>query len=123
MVKVSMNGDGDLFLLAEILDGLNLNMEQFQRMCIAAGCDYLKSIKGIGIKRAFQIVISEHNMMNMIKWRQCLSIKLFLTWKSVSLFLCRRVKPSFLQMLNISVESMYHYKFAKSTMLHNICWI
>ena len=69
MFKVSMNGDGEHLLLAEILDGLNLNMEQFRRMCIAAGCDYLKSIKGIGIKRAFQIVISEHNLMELLSLR------------------------------------------------------
>ena len=99
-------------------------------MCIAAGCDYLKSIKGIGIKRAFQIVISEHNLMELLSLRGASDEykerfykveavfkhqTVFLTWKSVSLFLCRRAKPSFLQVFNVSVESRYNCKCAKST--------
>lgn len=55
MVKVSMSGDGTLFLLDEVLAGLNLTFIQFQNMCIAAGCDYLKNIKGFGIKKAYEL--------------------------------------------------------------------
>ena len=64
-----MSGDGDLLLLDVILDGLDLNMGQFRRMCIIAGCDYLINVKGIGIKRAFQLVISKHDLMELLSLR------------------------------------------------------
>lgn len=69
MVKVSMSGDGDLFLLAEILDGLNINIKQFQQMCIAAGCDYLKNVKGVGIVKAFQFVRSKFDLLDLLSQR------------------------------------------------------
>ena len=40
----------------EILGGLNLSQKQFQQMCIAAGCDYLTNVKGVGIHTAFRFV-------------------------------------------------------------------
>ena len=52
MVKTSMNGDGEVFYLCDILKGLKLDFSQFQQMCIAAGCDYLKNWRGVGIHRA-----------------------------------------------------------------------
>ena len=55
MVKVTLSGDGDVFDLFEILEGLKVNIKQFQEICIAAGCDYLKNIKGIGIHRVFYL--------------------------------------------------------------------
>ena len=54
--KVTLSGDGDLLLLREILDGLNINKEQFQKMCIASGCYYLKSVKGIGPQTSLCLV-------------------------------------------------------------------
>ena len=54
MVKASMNGDGEVFDMNEILEGLKLNMTQFEKMCIAAGCDFLRNVKGVGIQRAFE---------------------------------------------------------------------
>ena len=38
-------------------------------MCIIAGCDYLRNVKGIGIKRAFQLVTSEHDLMELLSLR------------------------------------------------------
>jgi 5'-3' exonuclease len=55
MVKVSMSGDGMLFSLDEVTDGLKLTFEKFQNMCIAAGCDYVKNIRGFGIKKAYHL--------------------------------------------------------------------
>ena len=43
-----MSGDGECFLLADILAGLSINLKQFQQMCIAAGCDYHRNVKGVG---------------------------------------------------------------------------
>ena len=56
MVKLKLSGDGEYFQLAEILGGLNLNQKQFRQMCIAAGCDYLTNVKGVGIHTAFRFV-------------------------------------------------------------------
>lgn len=68
-MKVAMSGDGDLLLLAEILDGLNFDLQQFQQMCIMAGCDYLKNVKGIGIQKSFRIVSSKHDIMELLSLR------------------------------------------------------
>ena len=38
-------------------------------MCIIAGCDYLRNVKGIAIKRAFQLVISEHDLIELVSLR------------------------------------------------------
>ena len=51
-----MSGHGDCFLLDDILSGLNINQQQFQQMCIAAGCDYLANVKGVGIHTAYRFV-------------------------------------------------------------------
>ena len=51
-----MSGHGDCFLLDDILSGLNINQKQFQQMCIAAGCDYLANVKGVGIHTAYRFV-------------------------------------------------------------------
>ena len=63
MVKASMNGDGEVFDMNEILEGLKLNMTQFQKMCIAAGYDFLRNVKGVGIQRAFEMASSEGDML------------------------------------------------------------
>ena len=51
MVKTSMNGDGEGFDLCDILKGLQLDSPSSNR-CVAAGCDYLKNCRGVGIHRA-----------------------------------------------------------------------
>jgi exonuclease-1 len=38
---------------------MNISMEQFLHSCIAAGCDYLKNVRGIGIHKAFQLYMQE----------------------------------------------------------------
>ena len=54
-----MNGDGTVFMFDEVLHGLQLTFEGFQNMCVAAGCDYLKNIHGVGIKRSCMLA-KEH---------------------------------------------------------------
>ena len=51
-----MSGDGECFILSEILNDLDLNKKKFQQMCIAAGCDYAKNLKGVGIHTAYRLV-------------------------------------------------------------------
>ncbi|PFX30970.1 Flap endonuclease 1-B [Stylophora pistillata] len=56
MVKTSMSGDGECFVLSHVLESLKLSMNEFRKVCIAAGCDHLKNVRGIGIQRAFKMV-------------------------------------------------------------------
>lgn len=45
--------------MAKVLQHLQINQDTFLRMCIAAGCDHLKNMRGIGIKRAKEIVTQD----------------------------------------------------------------
>ncbi|KAH7821026.1 Flap endonuclease 1, FEN1 [Monocercomonoides exilis] len=42
--------------LKEVLEGFNMTMNQFVDLCILCGCDYSKSIKGIGEKKAYDLI-------------------------------------------------------------------
>jgi exonuclease-1 len=55
-MKLSLSGDGQYFNLMEILTGLKQNLEQFQSMCVLAGCDYLKNVRGVGIVTAQRMI-------------------------------------------------------------------
>ena len=51
LFKQQTNGMGNLVEMAKILTHLKLTKEKFTNMCIAAGCDYIENIRGIGIKQ------------------------------------------------------------------------
>ena len=51
-----MNGKADVIEMEQALHHLQLTKDQFLSMCVVAGCDYLKNIKGIGIHKAKQLV-------------------------------------------------------------------
>lgn len=70
MFKASLSGDGDVVDLSEVLEGLNISKKQFQEMCIAAGCDYLKNIRGIGIARAFQLAATGGDILEALVQRR-----------------------------------------------------
>ena len=59
-MKLTLSGDCDHFVFENILDGLKLTPDQFLRMCILAGCDYLESVKGVGINRAFALILTDN---------------------------------------------------------------
>lgn len=44
------------FHLQKVLEGLNLTQEEFVDLCILMGCDYCDTIKGIGPKRAYELI-------------------------------------------------------------------
>lgn len=67
MAKTSVSGDGECFILSDILEDLNLSLKQFQRTCIAAGCDYLSNVKGIGINKAYQMVVSGRELLQLLE--------------------------------------------------------
>ena len=54
---------------SEVLEGLKLNFRQFQQMCIAAGCGYLKNIFEIGISRVYGLVSSGGNLLELLAER------------------------------------------------------
>lgn len=43
----------------KVLQHLQINQDNFLWMCIVAGCEHLKNIRGIGIKRAKEIVTQD----------------------------------------------------------------
>ena len=55
-----MCGTGKKLILAQVLEGLKLSFQQFQKLCVAAGCDYVQNVKGIGIHRAYALVCGNH---------------------------------------------------------------
>lgn len=69
MFKASLSGDGDVVDLSEVLEGLKISKKQFQEMCIAAGCDYLKNIRGVGIARAFQLAATGGDILEALVQR------------------------------------------------------
>ena len=44
------------FHLSSIMEGFEMNPEQFVDLCILLGCDYVDKIKGIGPKKAIELV-------------------------------------------------------------------
>ena len=44
------------FHLEKVLEGMELSMDQFVDLCILLGCDYVDKIKGIGPKKAIEMV-------------------------------------------------------------------
>lgn len=44
------------FTYQKVLDGLELSQESFIDLCILLGCDYCESIRGVGPKRAIELI-------------------------------------------------------------------
>ncbi|KAL1454502.1 hypothetical protein WDU94_010742 [Cyamophila willieti] len=53
------------FHMEKVLEGLGLKHEEFIDLCILLGCDYCESIRGIGPKRAIEL-IKEHRSIEKI---------------------------------------------------------
>jgi len=51
----------------KLLTGLNMTREQFVDMCILLGCDYCDSIKGIGPKKAFELITQHKSIEKILK--------------------------------------------------------
>lgn len=52
--------------LATVLSGLNFTMDQFIDLCILLGCDYCPSIRGIGPKRAIELITKHKSIEGVI---------------------------------------------------------
>jgi len=55
------------FYLDRVLEGLDLQMPEFIDLCILMGCDYCDSIKGIGPKRAIELIQKHRNIEGILK--------------------------------------------------------
>ncbi|CAH0746830.1 unnamed protein product [Bemisia tabaci] len=55
------------FHFQKVLDGLELNREEFIDLCILLGCDYCDSIRGIGPKRAIDLIKQHRNIETILK--------------------------------------------------------
>lgn len=52
---------------AKVLHGLQLTSDEFIDLCILMGCDYCDTIRGIGPKRAIELIVKHRSIENIIK--------------------------------------------------------
>jgi len=64
-----MNGKGEVFQFEKVLSHLKLTHDKFVSMCVVAGCDYLKNIKTIGIKKGKQLGLKDNFLDELQKHR------------------------------------------------------
>jgi exonuclease-1 len=69
IVKLCLSGEGCYLSLTNILEGLKLNMNQFQSLCILAGCDYIKNVRGVGIHTAYKLIFSNDDLFHTMEKR------------------------------------------------------
>ncbi|XP_050671273.1 flap endonuclease 1 [Leptidea sinapis] len=55
------------FHLNQVLSGLELNHSEFIDLCILLGCDYCGSIRGIGPKRAIELIKQHRSLEEVLK--------------------------------------------------------
>ncbi|KAH7658537.1 XPG/Rad2 endonuclease protein [Dioscorea alata] len=67
--KMDRYGNGEELLLDRVFNSVsnelsfkNFDKELFTGMCVLAGCDFLPSISGIGIKRAYSLILKYRNL-------------------------------------------------------------
>lgn len=61
LTKLNSNGNGELYIRSELFQSESLGLQSFddtmfRYWCILSKCDYLRNIKGVGIKRALEAV-------------------------------------------------------------------
>ncbi|XP_076448888.1 flap endonuclease 1-like [Babylonia areolata] len=55
------------FYLNKVLEDMNFSMDEFIDLCILLGCDYCDSIKGIGPKRAVELIKQHKNIETILE--------------------------------------------------------
>lgn len=55
------------FHFDKVLQGLELNKDEFIDLCIMLGCDYTDSIKGVGPKRAIELIKTHRSLEKIIE--------------------------------------------------------
>ncbi|XP_003705323.1 flap structure-specific endonuclease 1 [Megachile rotundata] len=51
----------------KVLEGLGLNQDEFIDLCIMLGCDYTNSIKGVGPKRAMELIKTHRSLEKILE--------------------------------------------------------
>ena len=67
LFKLQLSGACQVIKLEKALAHLSLTHEGFLNMCIAAGCDYLSSVRGIGIHSAKKLVTEGNNFLAVLQ--------------------------------------------------------
>tara|TARA_Y100000389_G_C17467300_1_gene526814 strand:- start:1226 stop:2170 length:945 start_codon:yes stop_codon:yes gene_type:complete len=57
----------DIYVLDDVLKGLQLDLTAFRELCVLSGCDYLNTVKGIGPKTALRLLREYDTIMNFAK--------------------------------------------------------
>ena len=57
----------EIYNLNIILKELKLTYDEFVELCILFGCDYCNTIKKIGVKRAYELILKHKNIESIIK--------------------------------------------------------
>ena len=56
-----------MITLSKVLEGFNMDMDEFIDLCILWGCDYTKSIAGVGPIKAFNFITEHKNIENVLE--------------------------------------------------------
>lgn len=56
-----------MITLSKVLEGFNMDMDEFIDLCILCGCDYTKSIAGIGPIKAFNYIAEYKNIESVLE--------------------------------------------------------
>ncbi|KAL7414298.1 PIN domain-like protein [Mrakia frigida] len=54
--------------LARVLEGMNMEMDQFVDLCILMGCDYVEPIKGVGPSTAVKLIREHGSLKKVVKF-------------------------------------------------------
>jgi flap endonuclease-1 len=60
----------EIYDLNIILKELKLTYDEFVELCILFGCDYCNTIKKIGVKRAYELILKHKNIESIIKLKK-----------------------------------------------------
>lgn len=55
------------YCLDKLLSNFNMEMPQFVDLCIMLGCDYCDTIRGVGPKKAFDLIIKHKSIENVLE--------------------------------------------------------
>lgn len=61
--------------LEAVLSGLGLTMDEFIDLCILSGCDYVKSIEGLGPNTAFKLIKEYKNIEAVLKHLESVNVE------------------------------------------------
>ena len=67
MAPASQKKEIQEFDVQKVVEGLEVTMDQFIDICILCGCDYCESIRGIGPKKAYDLIKKHGNIEKLLE--------------------------------------------------------